>query len=320
MTSFTHIQSSVKEAAGTAIKAPQCRCMFWFGCLDCMIASNLLVLRLCTWMITIVYAAVPLLRGRTALDCYFDFMSSFHQRFKHLYADQAAVIHEVTVGTPVSIQPRYPVSHFGVLVHHPSQRIQTVLAAGMGPQGELRYPSFRSERWTFPGIGEFQCFDVYMLSMLQAAALDLGQAEYGSWGPHDAGSYCMWPSQTKFFRCRTIATHMLVPITCEHTPFYFCRDNGSWSSEYGQFFLNWYSVLLLNHADSMLEVASKVFGSSPIQLQVKLPAVYWWHHTQSHAVRSSTPLVGLFVLVIHLPFRHGSGGASLSHCILCRQS
>lgn len=39
--------------------------------------------------------AVPLLRGRTALDCYFDFMNSFHHQFEHLYAD---VIHEVTIG------------------------------------------------------------------------------------------------------------------------------------------------------------------------------------------------------------------------------
>eukprot|EP00892_Ulva_mutabilis_P000606 jgi/Ulvmu1/10546/UM064_0084.1 len=171
---------------------------------------------------------VPLLKGRTALDCYFDFMNSFHHRFEHLYADKGGVIHELTIG--------------------------------MGPQGELRYPAFRSEKWMFPGIGEFQCYDGYMLSALQAAALDIGQPEYGAWGPHDAGTYCLWPSQTKFF-----------------------RDNGSWSSDYGQFFLSWYSTALLDHADAMLEVASKLFGSSPLKLQVKLPAVYWWHHTQSHA-------------------------------------
>ena len=31
----------------------------------------------------------------------------------------------------------------------------------MGPSGELRYPSYpeSSGTWTFPGIGEFQCYD-----------------------------------------------------------------------------------------------------------------------------------------------------------------
>jgi len=32
---------------------------------------------------------------------------------------------------------------------------------GMGPCGELRYPSYPETNgtWRFPGIGEFQCYD-----------------------------------------------------------------------------------------------------------------------------------------------------------------
>lgn len=32
---------------------------------------------------------------------------------------------------------------------------------GMGPCGELRYPSYPESNgtWRFPGIGEFQCYD-----------------------------------------------------------------------------------------------------------------------------------------------------------------
>ena len=66
-----------------------------------------------------------------------------------------------------------------------------------------------------------------------------------------------------------------------------CRDSGSWSLEYGEFFLEWYSNQLLHHADALLHVAHKIFRDSPVQLQVKLPAIHWWHHTQSHAVRPS---------------------------------
>lgn len=77
-------------------------------------------------------------------------------------------------------------------------------AAGMGPDGYLRFPSSPAERWTFPGIGEFQCYDKYILSTLQAAALEMGREEDGQSGPHDAGTYCQWPHQTRFFRCVTV--------------------------------------------------------------------------------------------------------------------
>jgi beta-amylase len=35
------------------------------------------------------------------------------------------------------------------------------IQVGMGPAGELRYPSYPESNgtWSFPGIGEFQCYD-----------------------------------------------------------------------------------------------------------------------------------------------------------------
>ena len=35
------------------------------------------------------------------------------------------------------------------------------IQVGMGPAGELRYPSYpeSEETWKFPGIGAFQCYD-----------------------------------------------------------------------------------------------------------------------------------------------------------------
>ena len=52
----------------------------------------------------------------------------------------------------------------------------TELTVGMGPAGELRYPSYPEGdgRWRFPGVGEFQCFDRYMMASLRTAALDAG--------------------------------------------------------------------------------------------------------------------------------------------------
>lgn len=63
-----------------------------------------------------------MLGGRTALQTYKDLMVSFREQFRGL---------------------------LGVVV--------TDANVGLGPKGELRYPSNPLDsRWNFPGIGEFQ--------------------------------------------------------------------------------------------------------------------------------------------------------------------
>ncbi|MCO5562739.1 hypothetical protein L7F22_016371 [Adiantum nelumboides] len=51
-----------------------------------------------------------------------------------------------------------------VFVTLPTKEIQV----GMGPAGELRYLSYpeSNSTWRFPGIGEFECYDKYLLSSL----------------------------------------------------------------------------------------------------------------------------------------------------------
>ncbi|CDY68644.1 BnaC03g71580D [Brassica napus] len=72
---------------------------------------------------------LPLFGGRTAVQCYEDFMLSFSKNFE---------------------------PYFGNLIEE--------ISIGLGPSGELRYPAhpLGDGRWTFPGIGEFQCHDKYM--------------------------------------------------------------------------------------------------------------------------------------------------------------
>ena len=50
----------------------------------------------------------------------------------------------------------------------------TLLEVGMGPAGEMRYPSYQLSEWTFCGVGAFQCYDKYMLQSLQNAASKAG--------------------------------------------------------------------------------------------------------------------------------------------------
>ncbi|XP_072957179.1 beta-amylase 1, chloroplastic [Typha angustifolia] len=176
---------------------------------------------------------LPVLKGRTPVQCYSDFMRAFRDHFAPFLGS-----------TIVEIQ------------------------VGMGPAGELRYPSYPelNGTWKFPGIGAFQCYDKYMLSNLRAAAEAAGKLEWGHGGPTDAGSYNNWPEDTAFF-----------------------RREGGWNGAYGEFFLSWYSQLLLDHGDRILSAASSIFSSpssvatGPVKISVKVAGIHWHYGTRSHA-------------------------------------
>ncbi|KAK8587991.1 hypothetical protein V6N13_086948 [Hibiscus sabdariffa] len=106
------------------------------------------------------------LRGRTAVEVYFDYMRSFRVEFDDFFVD--GVISEIEVG--------------------------------LGPCGELRYPSYPVKHgWRYSGIGAFQCYDKYMMKSLRKAAEIRGHTFWGT-APNNAGSYNSVPHETGFFR------------------------------------------------------------------------------------------------------------------------
>ncbi|GFY81463.1 beta-amylase 1 [Actinidia rufa] len=137
------------------------------------------------------------------------------------------------------------------------------IQVGMGPAGELRYPSYPEQNgtWKFPGIGAFQCYDKYMLSHLKAAAEAAGKSKWGSTGPTDAGHYNNWPEDTNFFR----------------------KEGGGWDGAYGEFFLGWYSQMLLDHGDRILSSAKAIFENKGVKISVKIAGIHWHYGTRSHA-------------------------------------
>lgn len=194
---------------------------------------------------------VPCLFGRTPVEAYENFITAFADEFHDLMGQ---TITEITVG--------------------------------LGPAGELRYPSYPEGdgRWRFPGVGQFQCFDKYMLGRLKDAARAIGRPEWGHGGPHDAGHYNSREWETGFFR----------------------NDGGSFETEYGRFFLKWYSEELIQHADRILGRARGILsqpgrprdvtmvqeapdgGSLYVfepaaKLSIKLAGVHWWFKSRAHA-------------------------------------
>ncbi|CAA0838077.1 Beta-amylase 3- chloroplastic [Striga hermonthica] len=168
--------------------------------------------------------SLPVLRGRTPIQVYSDYMRSFRERFRDYLGH---VIVEIQVG--------------------------------MGPCGELRYPSYPESNgtWKFPGIGEFQCYDKYMRASLAAAASAIGRDEWGLRGPHDSGGYNNSPEDTGFF-----------------------RHDGTWGSDYGHFFLDWYSRSLLEHGERVLEPAGQIFRGTGAKLSGKVAGVHWHYRTR----------------------------------------
>lgn len=101
-----------------------CCCHTWVVC--CITASNGgacgASLRSSPRAFAHVCSAVPVLAGRTAVQAYSELLAAFGRRYGHLLG-----------GTVTDAE------------------------IGLGPQGELRYPSSPSDsRWSFPGVGEFQ--------------------------------------------------------------------------------------------------------------------------------------------------------------------
>eukprot|EP01132_Coremiostelium_polycephalum_P010773 gene10773-13191_t len=169
---------------------------------------------------------LPLFNGRTPVEIYSDFMKSFKQEFGYLMPD---VLTEVQVG--------------------------------LGPAGEMRYPSYQLAYWTFPGVGEFQCYDKYMLKDLATAANASGNPLWGLAGPDNAGDYNSYPQDTGFFN----------------------DGYNNFQSDYGQFFLNWYSQYLIQHGSRILSQANYIFSGSGVVLAAKVSGVHWWYNTPSHA-------------------------------------
>ncbi|XP_008777296.1 beta-amylase 2, chloroplastic isoform X1 [Phoenix dactylifera] len=164
------------------------------------------------------------LRGRTALEVYFDYMRGFRVEFDEFFED--GIISEIEVG--------------------------------LGPSGELRYPSYPVKYgWRYPGIGEFQCYDLYLMKSLRKAAEARGHSFWAR-GPDNAGSYNSQPHETGFF----------------------C-GGGDYNSYYGRFFLNWYSQVLVDHADRVLSLAKLAFEGTCIA--AKVSGIHWWYKTASHA-------------------------------------
>lgn len=147
----------------------------------------------------------------------------------------------------------------------------TELQVGLGPCGELRYPSYPLSRWTFPGIGEFQCFDKYLLRELAATVREKGSdvVKAATMPPDGTGRYNDTPFDTAFF-------------------------TGGMRTEPGRFFLQWYADRLLEHGEDVLRQVRDVVPKADrgVAIAVKISGVHWWKHCRSRAAEATCGYIG----------------------------
>eukprot|EP01029_Cantina_marsupialis_P010733 TRINITY_DN243_c0_g2_i1.p1 TRINITY_DN243_c0_g2~~TRINITY_DN243_c0_g2_i1.p1 ORF type:complete len:444 (-),score=148.38 TRINITY_DN243_c0_g2_i1:416-1747(-) len=136
------------------------------------------------------------------------------------------------------------------------------LQVGLGPCGEARYPGYQLNHWHFCGVGEFQSYNSYAVNDLKAEANAIGHPEWGKFGgPQNAGNYNSTPAYTGFY-----------------------REGGfdNYASEYGHFFLKWYSDSLLKHIDRVMGKAVEV-NKNRASLAAKVAGIHWWYKSPNHA-------------------------------------
>lgn len=100
----------------------------------------------------------------------------------------------------------------------------------------------------------------YMRASLEACAEAAGKKHWGTTGPHDSGIYNQFPEDTGFF-----------------------RREGTWKTDYGHFFLHWYSAKLLEHGHRILGSAATIFQGTGAKLSGKVAGIHWHYRTRSHA-------------------------------------
>lgn len=207
---------------------------------------------------------LPVLHGRSPIQAYTDFMRNFRDTFRLF---------------------------LGVII--------TGIQVGLGPAGELRYPSCPSQKltwaWRSRELGEFQCYDKYMLASLNACAREIGMREWGNGGPIGAGNLMQNPEQTEFFR----------------------GDDGSWKTPYGKFFLEWYSGMLLVHGERICREAETIFRGTEVNTSAKVAGIHWHYGTQSHPSELTAGYYNTSTRDGYLPIARMFGRYGFAMCCTC---
>eukprot|EP00928_Gymnodinium_smaydae_P100861 TRINITY_DN9_c0_g1_i1.p1 TRINITY_DN9_c0_g1~~TRINITY_DN9_c0_g1_i1.p1 ORF type:complete len:523 (+),score=152.70 TRINITY_DN9_c0_g1_i1:91-1569(+) len=132
------------------------------------------------------------------------------------------------------------------------------LQIGMGPCGELRYPSYMlSQGWNYPGVGVVMAYDAGMQKMLTAQT-KLKAPPAGLPEDQNAG-----PDSAPLFKAKK----------AEDT------DVEGFRTGDGKTFIEWYHKVLVEHGEAVLKEAAEALAQRPkvpdLVFSVKVSGIHW---------------------------------------------
>ena len=123
---------------------------------------------------------------------------------------------------------------------------------GLGPDGELKYPSFRGD-WKMPGAGCIQCFDEIAADMLKKEEIDIPSGARNDYNED--------PTKSSFW-------------------------GGIEENTHAKKFFDWYNNQLCEHADRVLIEARRIIGEN-VTIFAKVPCINWYSSHPSHAAEAT---------------------------------
>lgn len=134
---------------------------------------------------------------------------------------------------------------------------------GMGPAGELRYPSYNAnDGWSYPGRGKLQAYSGPAISNFQTAM----QSKYGTIGALNRA----WGTSLSGFN------QVMSPSNGDN---FF--NTGGYNGTYGNDFLTWYQSVLTTHMSNVMSKAHTDLDSFGVRLGGKMPGIHWQYDNPS---------------------------------------
>lgn len=202
----------------------------------------------------------------------------------------------------------------------------------MGPGGELRYPSLPTEKLTNVSsaaeLAEFQCYDKvsrrfnlmkhlifitrwYRYLMLLLLLLLLFPWQY---------MLASLRACTESVDATSISD--LLPNPKDTSSSF--KSDGSWNNtSFRQLFLEWYSGLLLLHAQRLCMVTDAIFWGTSVNISAKVAVIHWRYEDEDTAACSSFPAeftIGYYNTLIrdgYLPIARMFGRYRIGLCCTC---
>ena len=232
-----------------------------------------------------------------------DSKSNEYKAYISIFADDKKIFGYSRLRTPLEIYKDFGIEFKNTFNKYIGKEIKSLII-GVGPHGQLRYPSFRHGKSDYCKTGEFQS-NKLSLELLEKIDNKINWIYFLN---KNFGDYIKHPHEKDFFNLNLnlkkkedcgyfgITQHECENIRkCTYEENYndedalWCfRTTFNYKSEIGNKFLEFYSSSLINHGDRIMKIFRKIYPIT--RLSMKLPSIHWFFKDEN---RAAEKIIGL---------------------------